>query len=73
LVAGGLRATGDPSPPASRPRAPATVVVRAGDTAWGLAARFAAPGADPRAYVDALLRLNGGADLVPGAHLRLPK
>ncbi|GAB2463537.1 LysM peptidoglycan-binding domain-containing protein [Jatrophihabitans fulvus] len=55
-------------------RAPAVVTVRGGDTLWSIAGRTA-PGADPRAEVDRLRRLNHldgatGVTLRPGQHLR---
>lgn len=54
--------------------APAHVKVRAGVTVWELAQRFAAPGSDPRAYVDAIWDLNGlDAPPRPGARLKLPR
>jgi hypothetical protein len=61
------------SAPASVARAPDRVVVGPGQTLWDVADRYAAPAVDPRAYVDALVRLNHmrGA-LQPGARLRLP-
>ena len=57
--------------PAATGRAPAMVTVRSGDTLWSIAARVA-PQTDPRAEVDALLRLNDlrGPALVPGQVLR---
>jgi len=50
-----------------------TVVVQSGDTLWSLAERVA-PEEDPRAVVDAVVDLNGLADvdLVPGMVLQLP-
>lgn len=58
---------------ASRPEAPAAVTIRAGDTLWELAGRYAPPGIDRRAYVDAVVALNGlsGAPRA-GQRLRLP-
>ena len=67
-------ATGpDGSAPASTPGAPRAVVVQPGQTLWGVAERYAPDGIDPRAYVDALSRLNelDGA-LMAGARIRLP-
>lgn len=60
--------------PASRSGAPATVTVGAGETVWDLAERYAPEGIDRRAYVDAILELNGlrGAPLA-GERLKLPK
>ena len=75
LVAGGIVGTGPSGVAvASRPGAPSSVVVRQGTTLWSLADRYAPPGADPRAYVDALAEVNGlrGAPQV-GQRLRLPR
>lgn len=49
------------------PAAPATVTVRPGDTLWAIASRVA-PGADPRAEVATLQRVNHlrGVGLTPG-------
>ena len=60
--------------PASRAGAPARVTVGAGETVWDLAERYAPHGIDRRAYVDAILELNGlqGAPLA-GERLKLPK
>jgi hypothetical protein len=59
---------------ASRPGAPRAVVVRPGDTLWGLARAHAPGGIDTRAYVDALIEVNDleGA-LQEGMRLRLPR
>lgn len=53
--------------------APRSVRIENGDTLWGLASRYA-PGADPRAFVDEVLRLNdlSGAPAV-GTEVRLPR
>jgi hypothetical protein len=60
-------------PTTSRSGAPSVVVLSSGETLWDLAERFAAPGGDPRAYVDALAELNHGPDRAqPGARIRLP-
>ena len=45
--------------PASVPGAPRVVSVAPGDTLWDLATVYAPDGVDPRAYVDAVLELNG--------------
>ncbi len=60
--------------PASRPGAPAKVTIGVGETVWDLAERYAPDGIDRRAYVDALLELNGlrGPPLA-GERLKLPK
>lgn len=53
-------------------RGPRAVVVQPGDTLWGIAAENAPPGSDVRAYVDALIELNGlEGPLQAGARLRL--
>lgn len=55
-------------------RAPRAIVVRAGDTLWGIAERYAPEGADPRAYVDALIALNDlDGTLVAWERLELPR
>jgi Tfp pilus assembly protein FimV len=61
-----LAALSSPAAPGGH-AAPATVTVRSGDTLWSIASRVA-PGADPRAEVAALQRLNhlGGTALTPG-------
>jgi hypothetical protein len=74
MLAAGLVATGPGGRAvASRRGAPASVVLRPGQTLWGLAERYAPPGVDPRAYVDALVEIND-LDGVPqaGERLRLP-
>ena len=60
--------------PASRSGAPARVTVGAGETVWDLAERYAPAGIDRRAYVNAVLELNGlrGAPL-SGERIKLPK
>lgn len=52
---------------------PKTYVVKAGDTLWGLASRFA-PEEDPRRFVHETLQLNGlsSAGVLPGQSLILP-
>jgi LysM domain len=60
--------------PASRPGAPRAVVVRAGDTLWEVAARWAPDGIDRRAYVDALIELNDLSGMpVAGQMILLPR
>ncbi len=75
LICAFLLATGPGgSAPASRADAPRAVVLRQGDTLWGLAERYAPAGVDLRAYVDAVEELNeleGGP--AAGMRLRLPK
>lgn len=69
LLAGGSEAQA-PAAPSSAPRA---VVLEAGETLWGIADRYAPENVDPRAYVDAILELNGLAAPPPaGARIRLP-
>ncbi|HEX2240491.1 MAG TPA: LysM peptidoglycan-binding domain-containing protein [Actinomycetota bacterium] len=69
LLAGGPEA----QTPAATGEAPKKVVLHAGETLWGLAERYAPASTDPRAYVDALLELNGlAAPPPPGTRLRLP-
>lgn len=55
-------------------RGPRAVVVQPGQTLWSLAERYAGAGVDPRAYVDAILALNG-LDGPPhaGVRIRLPR
>jgi hypothetical protein len=45
-----------------------TIVVRPGDTLWGIAQRLA-PGEDPRPIVDELAAVHGPGPLVPGQTL----
>jgi Tfp pilus assembly protein FimV len=55
-----------PSPTTSH-----TIVVRPGDTLWGIAQRLA-PNEDPRPIVDQIAAVYGHRPLVPGETLRLP-
>ena len=69
----GLRAGEASGAVAVSPDAPRSVRIHSGDTLWGLASRYA-PNADPRAFVDEVMRLNSlsGAPEV-GAKIRLPR
>jgi Tfp pilus assembly protein FimV len=73
VVAMTLMGTG--TAPASKSSAPRAVVVRAGETLWDVAERYAPAGLDPRAYVDAVVELNdlGGRMPAAGERIRLPK
>ena len=64
---------GAPEPVSAAPGAPKAVRIQPGDTIWGLASTYA-PDADPRAFVDEVMRLNGltGAPDV-GTKIRLPR
>jgi hypothetical protein len=59
---------------ASRTNAPKAITLQPGQGLWDVAERYAAPGQDLRAYVDALIEIN---DLGPipqiGERLRLPR
>jgi hypothetical protein len=60
--------------PAARPGAPASVVVKPGQTLWEIAGRYAPDGTDMRAYIDAVARLNDlGPVLQSGQRLKLPR
>lgn len=50
------------------------VVVGPGDTLWAIAERYEEPGADPRARIDAIARLNGidAGSIYPGQSLQVP-
>ena len=59
---------------ASKPGAPRTVVLQPGDTLWSVATQYAPDGVDPRAYVDALERINGvDGGVRAGMQLTLPR
>lgn len=58
--------------PERRPAAASQSVVRSGDSLWSIAARLE-PGHDPRPVVDALTAARGGAPLVPGEVVTLPR
>jgi len=70
LLGGG---TGNTAPVA-REGAPKKVVIQEGQTLWDVASRYAPEGVDTRAFVDAIIRLNGleGAPQ-EGAKIRLPR
>ena len=54
---------------------PRFYVVKGGDTLWGIAAKYAVPGQDPRATVDAIAAENGvdaGSSILPGQRLTIP-
>lgn len=60
--------------PASVGRAPRAVVVHPGQTLWDIAHRYARPGTDPRAYVQAILDVNHlGAPPPAGSRVKLPR
>lgn len=60
--------------PASGPGTPRAVTVQRGDTLWGLSTRYAPEGMDVRAYLDAVVELNGlEGPLHEGARIRLPR
>lgn len=73
-LAGGVIVGSGGSSVSSRPGAPQRVVVRAGQSLWDLADRYAPDGVDKRAYVGALQSLNSLAGTpLPGQELRLPR
>ena len=74
LAVVGLVLLGGGRGPESRPGAPRAVVVRSGETLWAIAGRYAPRDMDPRAYVDAMVRLNGlRGTPQAGMRLRLPR
>jgi Tfp pilus assembly protein FimV len=76
VVVAGTMATAGPggSPMASAEGAPRAVVIRPGQTLWDVAERHAPEGVDLRAYVDALIEINGvEASVVAGQRIHLPR
>jgi hypothetical protein len=76
VVVGGTLAAAGPggSPLASAEGAPRAVVIRPGQTLWDVAERHAPEGVDLRAYVDALIEINGVETTVgAGQRIRLPR
>ncbi|MFD0777103.1 LysM peptidoglycan-binding domain-containing protein, partial [Streptomonospora algeriensis] len=69
----GASASGAPAESALREEAPSTVVVRDGDTLWGIAERVR-PGDDPRSTVHEIVRVNGlsESEVEPGQELVMP-
>lgn len=57
-----------------RAAVPRSVVVRPGDTLWGIAATLVGPAGDPRPLVDAIARANGvdPGEIRPGHVLVIP-
>jgi nucleoid-associated protein YgaU len=55
--------------------APLVVVVRPGDTLWGIAEDLVGPTGDPRPLVDAIARANGvdPGEIRPGQVLEIPR
>jgi hypothetical protein len=69
---GSIVGGGDPTI-RSAPGSPRAVRIQAGDTLWALAGTYA-PGTDPRAFVDEVLRLNGlDGPPAPGERIKLPR
>jgi LysM repeat protein len=71
LVTGSSSPTSADAASAAGVAAPATYVVRPGDTLWSIAAEVA-PDLDVRIAVDRLVALNGPAPIVVGQELDLP-
>ena len=70
----GLLAGPRATAPASRPGTPTAVTVGRGETLWELATRYAPEGMDVRAYLDAVVDLNGlEGSLQQGARIKLPR
>jgi hypothetical protein len=74
VMAGKAGAALGGSPLAAPERRPATshTVAEPGDSLWSIAARLE-PGHDPRPAVDALTAARGGAPLVPGEVVTMPR
>jgi nucleoid-associated protein YgaU len=71
VLVGGF--VGGEASPASKPDAPAAVVVDRGETLWDIAARYGPEDGDPRAYIEALEELNGlHGTLRAGDRIKLP-
>ena len=62
------------APAGARPAAARVIVVRPGETLWGIARRLVGPEGDPRPMVQALIQRNGVRDAVirPGERLAVP-
>ncbi len=60
---------------AASPRHLETVVVQRGDSLWGIAEHLTADGASVQDTVDTIVAVNhlGGAVIVPGQHLKIPR
>ena len=73
IVVGLIMAGGSGQAALTKDSAPRTVVIQPGQTLWDVAERYAAPGTDLRAYVDALQERNDLGGVVPaGLQLDLP-
>jgi LysM repeat protein len=59
---------------AATPQHYATIVVRSGDTLWGIASRHTATSADVQETIDRITEVNhlSGVSIKPGQHLRIP-
>ena len=75
VIVGAAMVRGGPVAPGGPPKRAEVGTVAPGDTLWDLARRYSPPGADPRAYVDRLVRANGlaGRPLQAGMRLRFPR
>ena len=73
VVGAGILATGPSGVAPAAPDAKQAVTLKAGDTLWDVASRYAPPSMDTRAYLDAILELNGiGVVVDPGTRIKLP-